>query len=217
MLDPELMQHILLLFDDHTSHISPTLIKWARTQNLILFVLPAHTSHILQPLDVSLFGPFKYFYYSECSSFMQQNIGRVITRYDICSLACKAYLKASTPVNIQSGFRKTGIFPFSQEAVSEEKLFPAEGFREDNPVEKIKAIKSGKVAVEEFLKMKLEQNKPPVEPSKCPKFTCVIDNKITKPKPGGRDITDDNFLKELEEYEANRQKKGSTKVTHKET
>lgn len=59
-------QPVLLIFDGHSSHVSPTLIKWAQSQNLIFFVLPAHTSHILQPLDVSIFGPFKSFYYTEC-------------------------------------------------------------------------------------------------------------------------------------------------------
>ena len=47
-------QPILLLYDGHTSHVSPQLIEWANSNNLILFVLPAHTSHLLQPLDVSV-------------------------------------------------------------------------------------------------------------------------------------------------------------------
>ena len=49
---------LLLLYDGHRSHISPHIIDWAISQNIILYVLPPHTSHILQPMDVGCFGPF---------------------------------------------------------------------------------------------------------------------------------------------------------------
>ena len=45
-------EHVLLLYDGHKSHISSSLISWALEKSIILFVLPAHTSHALQPLDV---------------------------------------------------------------------------------------------------------------------------------------------------------------------
>ncbi|XP_053395989.1 lactose-binding lectin l-2-like [Mercenaria mercenaria] len=48
-----------LIHDGHASHKSSEAIKWARERGIILFVLPAHSSHILQPLDVAIFGPFK--------------------------------------------------------------------------------------------------------------------------------------------------------------
>ena len=35
---------ILLLYDGHLSHVSLTLIEWARENNIILFVLPPHTA-----------------------------------------------------------------------------------------------------------------------------------------------------------------------------
>ncbi|XP_060606285.1 uncharacterized protein LOC132758607 [Ruditapes philippinarum] len=49
----------LLLYDGHRSHISLTLAEWAKEHNIILFVLPPHSSHLTQPLDVGIFGPFK--------------------------------------------------------------------------------------------------------------------------------------------------------------
>jgi len=44
-------QPVLLLFDGHTTHTSPEMIRWARERHIHMFVLPAHTSHLLQPLD----------------------------------------------------------------------------------------------------------------------------------------------------------------------
>ena len=124
---------------------------------VILFVLPPHTSHLLQPLDVGVFGPFKTYYYSECSNFPCQNIGRVITRYDMAGIACKAYIKATTPQNIQSAFRKTGIFPFKKDAVEPQNLYSAESFRSENPIEKVKSMKGGREEVEMFVCEKEEQ------------------------------------------------------------
>ena len=55
--EPE--QHLLLILDGHKSHISLDLLEWAKERKIILFILPAHTSHILQPLDVSCYGPLQ--------------------------------------------------------------------------------------------------------------------------------------------------------------
>ena len=92
-------EHVILLYDGHKSHISSSLVSWASERNIVLFVLPAHTSHALQPLDVGCFGPLKRAYNSACQNFMRENIGRVISRYDVCSLLYKAYGKTMTPAN----------------------------------------------------------------------------------------------------------------------
>ena len=59
----------LVLFDGHRSHISSTLTEWAK-HTMFLFVLPHHTSHLTQPLDVGAFGPFKAMYNKECQTYI---------------------------------------------------------------------------------------------------------------------------------------------------
>src|SRR5436190_15814504 len=49
----------LLLCDGHDSHISAKFILDCIENNIILFLLPPHSSHLLQPLDVGIFGPLK--------------------------------------------------------------------------------------------------------------------------------------------------------------
>ena len=49
----------ILLYDGHSTHITVNIINKATDNGVHLFVLPAHTSHILQPLDVSPFRPFR--------------------------------------------------------------------------------------------------------------------------------------------------------------
>ena len=57
--------HKLLFLDGHGSHISLELIDKAREQNIILFKIIAHSSHVLQPLDVAVFSSAKSTWYSE--------------------------------------------------------------------------------------------------------------------------------------------------------
>lgn len=46
--------HIL---DGHDSHINTAIIELAIQKKIILLCLPPHTTHLLQPLDVGIFGP----------------------------------------------------------------------------------------------------------------------------------------------------------------
>lgn len=118
--------YTLILYDGASSHFSPLLINWALANKVVLMVLPAHSSHCLQPLDVGVFKPFKCAYNRACQEFLRANVGRQITRYDICSLACKAYTKALTPANIMNAFRKTGVVPFNSHVLSPEQFLPNE-------------------------------------------------------------------------------------------
>jgi imidazoleglycerol phosphate dehydratase HisB len=49
----------LLIVDGHNSHVTLEVVHKAMQVGLDLLTLPSHTSHRLQPLDVSVFGPFK--------------------------------------------------------------------------------------------------------------------------------------------------------------
>ena len=50
--------HVILL-DGHASHLTLEVIRFAMDNNLVIFQLPSHSSHITQPLDVCAFGIFK--------------------------------------------------------------------------------------------------------------------------------------------------------------
>ena len=104
---------LILLLDGHRSHVSLTLAEWAKKQNIILFVLPAHTSHLCQPLDVACYGPFQKMYNAQCHKVIRET-SAAITRYNICEISCKVYAKALNVTNLQSGFMRTGIYPVRQ-------------------------------------------------------------------------------------------------------
>ena len=50
---------LLLLFDGHMTHVSLGVIKKALEDDIIIVKFPPHVTDILQPLDVSCFGPLK--------------------------------------------------------------------------------------------------------------------------------------------------------------
>jgi len=200
-------QPILLLLDGHSTHTSLHMVHWAMEHNIHLFVLPAHTSHITQPLDVAVFGPFKRYYYSECADYMRQNMGKTITRYQIASMACTAYLKAMSPWNIVSSFKKTGIFPLNKDAIAAEKMMPCEPFRDETPVEKVHAMRGGKEAVDAYFLKKMEGQQ--VERA-C---DCKTKKKQTKrPKSGGKEITTAEFVEEMTAYETEKENVAPTKT-----
>ena len=114
----------LLLDDDHRINVG--IIDWAKQENIILFVLPADTSHVLQPLDVGCFGPFERIYNNMSHTVMRENYGMSITRYNISSLACLAYCKALSQENLLSSFKRSGIYPFNPIAVDPSHFLPAE-------------------------------------------------------------------------------------------
>ncbi|KAJ8301133.1 hypothetical protein KUTeg_020120 [Tegillarca granosa] len=117
-------QPILLSYDGHTSHVSLHLIEWAKSENIILFVIPPHTSHLLQPMDVGCFAPFQKLYNRECHSFVKKNGGQVVTRNDVCHLASEAYTQALSHNNIVSAFRKSGVYPLNPDVITERDTAP---------------------------------------------------------------------------------------------
>ena len=66
-------------------------------------------------MDIGCFGPLQLIYNQECLSFFPNN-HRTVSKYDVCSLACKAYLAALSPSNRQASFSKAGIYPLKKAA-----------------------------------------------------------------------------------------------------
>ena len=112
----------LLVMDNHKSHSFAELIELARNHEVTIVTFPPHCSHRLQPLDVSVYGPFKTYFNSACQSCMVSNPRQPLTIYNLASLSSTAYYRAFTPSNITSGFQKTGIVPF------DEHIFPEDVF-----------------------------------------------------------------------------------------
>ena len=117
---------VLLLLDGHATHIKNlTLLKAAQEQNVHILCFPPHTSHKLQPLDRSFMNPLKTYYSQECSVYLRNHPGQVITLKKVGGLLGKAYMRAAVPLNATNGFECTGIYPMNRFKFHEEDFAPS--------------------------------------------------------------------------------------------
>lgn len=75
-----------------------------------LLILPPHSSHVLQPLDVGLFAPLKRAHGAETEAASRLDAGR-IERAERTDMFIRARRGAITMANIKSGWRATGVAP----------------------------------------------------------------------------------------------------------
>ena len=97
----------------------------ARDNNVHILCLPAHTTHILQPLDVGVFKSLKSNYSKACKKHLATHPGRVITSDILASLLRQAWSVSVTPVNAMSGFKKCGIYPLNPGEITDRQLTPS--------------------------------------------------------------------------------------------
>lgn len=123
---------VLLIMDNHQSHLSVEGIDYAKENGIIILTLPPHTSNKMQPLDRTVFGPFKRFFNQGADKWMISHPGKTLTIYDLPAICVDAWDKAATPLNVKSGFRCTGICPFDRSVFSEEDFLSS--FVTDRPL-----------------------------------------------------------------------------------
>lgn len=111
---------VLLILDGHLSHTKNlSVIEKARSNFVTILCLPPHTTHRLQPLDLSFMYPFGHYHDDELEKWLTNHPGRVVTVFQISRILSESYIKASTPANAISGFRKAGIVPYNPDIFSD--------------------------------------------------------------------------------------------------
>jgi hypothetical protein len=100
----------LLILDSHESHNSIRFQDICKDNNIITLCMPAHASHILQPLDVGCFSPLKRAYKKEVGALANSSINR-IDKLAFLSAFKAVYQGVFSSNNIKAGFRATGLVP----------------------------------------------------------------------------------------------------------
>lgn len=67
----------LLLVDGHNSHYTHGFLEYARTHQILVVCYPAHTTHVLQGLDVVVFSVLKHFWTIERDRHEHDTGGKV--------------------------------------------------------------------------------------------------------------------------------------------
>ena len=82
---------VLSVQDGHASHLSVNLIELAHANDTHLLCLPAHTTHILQPIYVGVFKVSKSHFHMACRRYTGESPGRDITVEALASLVGRAW------------------------------------------------------------------------------------------------------------------------------
>lgn len=104
--------------DGHGSHITANAVAHYMKHAIDLRILPPHTSHILQPLDVGVFSPLKRALAAETDAIARVDPSR-IRRAEWTEMYIRERERALTASNIASGWRATGLWPLSPVTVTE--------------------------------------------------------------------------------------------------
>jgi len=105
-------QHLLVL-DGHGSHVTLETIKQAQDFGLDMITLPFHTSHVLQPLDVSYFKLFKTTFKKVRDAAIYENNHMEPYKIIVVGWVNHAINIFLTKRNIKVGFMVTNIWPFN--------------------------------------------------------------------------------------------------------
>lgn len=107
-------QKALFIVDSHSTRAHQPTILLFETYNILVIILPAHSSTIMQPLDLA---PNKEFKRNLRIHFPPKpNEERAEKRNRLLFTTMQCLAPALTPLQITQGFSRAGIWPFSKEA-----------------------------------------------------------------------------------------------------
>ena len=115
----------LLIMDGHSSHETLGILEMAREENIHILCLPPHCTHFLQPLDRTVFGPFKNYYDEACSDYLSENSLNAVTKFSFPGLFRQAFEASMTESNLKNGFKTCGIYPFNSQCLPDHALAPS--------------------------------------------------------------------------------------------
>lgn len=106
----------VLICDGAGTHESLEVLEHCLSHKIILCRLPSHTSHKLQPCDISVFAPLKTAYRDNAERLERGGVNTIGEQH-FTSLYSSARDTAFTKRNILAGWSKGGLFPFNSQRV----------------------------------------------------------------------------------------------------
>lgn len=98
------------------------------TNKILPLCLPAHMSHILQPLDVSIFSPMSTYYSQEVNKLRIS-----VDKDQFPNLLTRTHTKAFTKANIRACFHASGIYPYNPAVILDTLSLPEPALQPQDP------------------------------------------------------------------------------------
>jgi len=106
----------LLIFDGHGSHTTADVVRHCILNRIHLALLPPHSSHLTQPLDIGVFSSLKAHMTHEMDGYIRTGIPR-LQKVEWLHAFVVARAQAFTYRNVWSGWAGTGLNPFNPDKV----------------------------------------------------------------------------------------------------
>ena len=114
----------MLLVDGHNSHYTKGFLDYARRNHIHVLCYPAHSTHVYQGLNVVIFGPLKHYWTQEWDAF-ESSRRQKVTKENFISVYGRAHRKALTADTIKAAFKKTGVWPWNPDVITEKMMAPS--------------------------------------------------------------------------------------------
>ena len=121
---------VVLLIDGHLSHVDYNTPLFCKQNEILLFRLPPHTSHVLQPADRGFFNIFKGEWKKACTKFCFENPGLVLAKRTFSRVFMEAFDKTARPDVVKASFKCAGIWPVNCHAIDPSMFAPGKLFKE---------------------------------------------------------------------------------------
>ncbi|OQR96207.1 hypothetical protein ACHHYP_16594 [Achlya hypogyna] len=111
----EVARPVVLVYDGYSSHYDQDIVRVALRLKVILVLLPSNSTHLVQPLDVAIFGPYKRILRKLTQDFMVDTATVNLTKRDAIGIASRAWEEGVVAKrrNAVSGFRTCGLWPLN--------------------------------------------------------------------------------------------------------
>jgi hypothetical protein len=115
----------VLICDGFGTHETVEILEFCFGNHIILCRIPSHTSHKLQPYNLSAFAPLKTAYRDQVERLERGGVGKIGKEY-FTPLYSPTRSTAFSKKNILAGWAKSGLFPFNPDRVFRDTPKPAE-------------------------------------------------------------------------------------------
>ena len=106
----------LLILDGHESHLSQEFKDYCLVHKILTLCMPAHSSHILQPLDVVCFSPLKLKYSQRVRDLARRRVYH-INKEGFLPAFKDAFFDVFTYNNCKKAFQASGLVPVDAQVV----------------------------------------------------------------------------------------------------
>lgn len=117
---------VVVFVDGHSSHFSFETQAFCEEKKIILIALYPNSTHLMQPMDVAIFGPLKKKWRAAVHEWKYKNHSfGTLTKEHFAELLQKVIFENVKPEYFVAGFRTSGLYPFSADGIDYGKLVDA--------------------------------------------------------------------------------------------